>query len=64
MGEVDQLDENRLPEGQEKKMGFKGGKRKCKFSSICKKNGDRKIHQLFMITEEPRLLKSPSSLLI
>jgi hypothetical protein len=47
-----------------KKLGVKGGKRECKFSSIFKTNGDRKIHQLFMTTEKPRLLISPSSLLI
>ena len=64
MGEADQLDDKRPPQGQKKNLGVEGGKRKCKFGSIFKTNGDRKIHQLFMTTEKTRPLVSPSSLFI
>jgi hypothetical protein len=49
---------------ERRRRGFKGGKRKCKFSSILRASIDEKNHQPFMTTEKSRLLVSPSSLFI
>ena len=47
--------------GREEEGGFKGGKMKCKFSSMMITDGDR--HH-FVPTEKPRLLVPPFSLYI
>ena len=62
MGEADQLHDKRPPEGYKKKGGFKGEKMKCKFSSIMTNMEIEKFNHLFVTTEKPMLLVSPSSL--